>query len=133
MVLAACDSMGPDSVKPLLKFAEAKNETLERALFSHTSMDNPAAGATPAGQRFPAYFISPQVPTWDEATRGMWRLEIGGMVRTPLKLTLMDLASQSTVTLSANGGNLSLRPEKGRNLILNSGDGRAPLRQAIIE
>ena len=31
LVLAACDSMGPASAKSLLRFAERKNESLERA------------------------------------------------------------------------------------------------------
>ena len=93
MLLAACDSMGPRSAKPLLEFAEHENEVLERSLFSHRSMDVPRSGALAAGQRFPAYFISDRVPVWDEATRGVWHLEVGGMVRTPLSLTLADLSS----------------------------------------
>ena len=35
MVLGACDSQGPRSAQPLIKLAEMKNETVERALFSH--------------------------------------------------------------------------------------------------
>ena len=42
---------------------------------------------------FPSYFISDTVPVWDESTRGVWQLEIGGMVERPVKLTLADLAS----------------------------------------
>jgi DMSO/TMAO reductase YedYZ molybdopterin-dependent catalytic subunit len=93
MVLAACDSMGPRSASALLKLAERKNETLERALFRHTAMNVPSAGARPAGSRFPAYFISNRMPRWDEAMRGVWRLEVGGMVRQPLQLSLADLAA----------------------------------------
>jgi DMSO/TMAO reductase YedYZ molybdopterin-dependent catalytic subunit len=93
MLLAACDSMGPRSAKPLLELAERGNESLERTLFSHRSMDVPRGGARAAGQRFPAYFISDHVPVWDEAARGVWRLEVGGMVQNPLSLTLADLAS----------------------------------------
>ena len=93
MVLAACDSMGPRSASALLKFAERKNETLERALFRHTAMNVPSAGARPAGLRFPAYFISNRMPRWDDAARGAWRLEVGGMVRQPVQLSLADLAA----------------------------------------
>jgi DMSO/TMAO reductase YedYZ molybdopterin-dependent catalytic subunit len=93
LVLAACDSMGPKSAKGLLKFAEQKNEVLERALLSHTSMDVPSRGARAAGEHFPSYFVSEFVPVWDEATRGAWQLEIGGMVQKPLKLSLADLGS----------------------------------------
>jgi DMSO/TMAO reductase YedYZ molybdopterin-dependent catalytic subunit len=92
-VLAACDSMGPKSATRLLKFAERKNESLERALFRHTSMDVPSSSAKAAGSRFPSYFISKHVPVWDEATRGLWRLQVGGMVKQPLSLSLADLAS----------------------------------------
>jgi DMSO/TMAO reductase YedYZ molybdopterin-dependent catalytic subunit len=92
-LLAACDSMGPRSAKGLLKFAEDKNETLERALLSHRSMDVPRRGAMAAGQHFPSYFISDHVPVWDDAANGVWRLEVGGMVNKPLSLSLADLAS----------------------------------------
>ncbi|HET7374028.1 MAG TPA: twin-arginine translocation signal domain-containing protein, partial [Gemmatimonadaceae bacterium] len=95
LVLAACDSMGPKSAKPLLELAERTNERLERALLSHRSMDVPRNDASPTGQRFPSYFISDSVPVWDEATRGLWRLEVGGMVNKPLSLSLADLASLS--------------------------------------
>jgi DMSO/TMAO reductase YedYZ molybdopterin-dependent catalytic subunit len=90
-LLAACDSRGPKAAERLLRFAERRNETLERALFSHTSMDAPVAGAKLAGKALPSYFISPTVPIWDESVRGVWTLEIGGMVDRPLKLTLQNL------------------------------------------
>jgi DMSO/TMAO reductase YedYZ molybdopterin-dependent catalytic subunit len=93
LVLAACDSMGPRSASALLKFAERKNESLERALFRHTSMDVPSSRAKAAGSHFPSYYISDNVPVWDEAVRGAWRLEIGGMVAKPLQLSLADLAA----------------------------------------
>src|SRR5205823_6813513 len=38
-------------------------------------------------------FVSHQTPVWDEAANGQWHLEVGGMVRTPLKLSLADLAA----------------------------------------
>jgi DMSO/TMAO reductase YedYZ molybdopterin-dependent catalytic subunit len=93
LFLAACDSMGPESAKGLLKFAEQKNEGLERALLRHSSMDVPPRGAMAAGQHFPAYFVSDVVPVWNEAARGPWQLEIGGMVSKPIKLSLADLGS----------------------------------------
>jgi hypothetical protein len=73
MVLAACDSMGPRSATSLLKFAERKNESLERLLLRHTSMDAPPAGAKLAGSHFPSYFVSDSVPVWDESARGVSR------------------------------------------------------------
>jgi DMSO/TMAO reductase YedYZ molybdopterin-dependent catalytic subunit len=91
--LAACDSQGPKGAQSLLKLAERKNEGVERALYSHSAMNVPSAGAKAAGDRFPAYFVSEQVPVWDERARGAWRLEVSGMVRNPLSLSLADLAS----------------------------------------
>jgi DMSO/TMAO reductase YedYZ molybdopterin-dependent catalytic subunit len=74
-------------------FAESGNEKLERVLFHHSAMDVPGASAKAAGSHFPAYFVSDDVPVWDEAARGVWRLEVSGMVRKPLSLSLSDLAS----------------------------------------
>ncbi len=34
---------------------------------------------------------SDEVPVWDDAEQGPWRLEIGGMVRRPVRLTLAEL------------------------------------------
>ena len=93
LLLAACDSMGPSSAKSLLQLAERKNESLERVLLRHSSIDVPRASARPAGNAFPSYFVSDRVPEWDDATRGLWRLEIGGMVRNPVKLSLADLSA----------------------------------------
>lgn len=100
--LAACDSTGPRSAQKLLDLAMTKNESLERALFSHTSMDAAPKGALAAGQRFPSYYISKDVPVWDEAARGVWKLEVGGMVNKPLQLSLADLASLPRVGYRLN-------------------------------
>ena len=91
--LAACNSQGPRSAQRLLKLAEQKNETIERLIFRHTSIDAPPSGALPAGTHFPSYFVSAQVPVWDAAANGAWRLEVGGMVGNPLQLSLEDLAA----------------------------------------
>ena len=93
LFLAACDSQGPRSAQAILKFAEERNEAVERALLSHTSMNVPRRSAKAAGERFPSYFVSRQVPVWDESARGPWRLEVGGMVAKPLQLSLADLGS----------------------------------------
>jgi DMSO/TMAO reductase YedYZ molybdopterin-dependent catalytic subunit len=92
-LLAACDAHGPSSAQSLLDLAMAKNESLERAIFRHTSIDVPRSGALPAGQHFPAYHVADHIPVWDEAARGVWKLEVGGMVNKPLQLSLTDLAS----------------------------------------
>jgi DMSO/TMAO reductase YedYZ molybdopterin-dependent catalytic subunit len=92
-VMSACDSTGPRSAQKVLRFAERSNERVERGLFSHRAMDIPGDQARAAGQSFPSYFISRQVPVWDDAARGTWRLQVGGLVQRPLQLSLADLAS----------------------------------------
>ena len=91
MTLAGCDSTGPKSALRMLRAAERWNERVERALFRHTAMNVAPARAAAAGERFPSYFISNRVPVWDEPARGVWRLEVGGTVRRPLRLTLDEL------------------------------------------
>lgn len=93
LLLASCNSFGPRWATGLLKYAERKNETLERALFRPNAMDMPSARARTAGRSLPAYFVSDEMPVWDEAVRGVWRLQVGGMVDRPLSLSLADLAS----------------------------------------
>src|SRR3954465_11904822 len=94
----ACDSRGPRSAQSLLDLAMEKNATLEAALFRHTSMDSPKAGAKLAGNRFPSYFISPTVPTWNAQVNGPWTLEVGGLVKNPLKLSFDDLVAMRQTT-----------------------------------
>lgn len=89
--LAACDSRGPKGAERLLRYAERKNESLERTLFRHSSRDVTLSSAYPAGDKLPAYFISKTVPIWDEAQRGKWTLEVSGLVERPIRLSLEDL------------------------------------------
>lgn len=102
LALAGCESRGPRAAERLLKYAERKNELLERRLVSHTSMDHGSPGAVIAGDRFPNYHISDSVPVWDPAVRGAWRLEIGGMVARPLSLSFDDLKRLPSVTQRVN-------------------------------
>ena len=95
-LLAACDSQGPQAARPVLRFAERKNETLERVLFRHTAMDTPDARRL-AGRALPSYHISRQVPVWDESVRGRWTLEVAGLVRRPMRLTQTQLAALPSV------------------------------------
>jgi DMSO/TMAO reductase YedYZ molybdopterin-dependent catalytic subunit len=89
--ILACNSDGPKAADKVLKFAQRKNETVERAIFRHTSMDRVREGAIDAGRYFPKYHISRELPVWDESARGVWRLEVSGAVRKPLLLSLDDL------------------------------------------
>jgi DMSO/TMAO reductase YedYZ molybdopterin-dependent catalytic subunit len=101
-VLAGCDSRGPKSAERLLRYAERKNMAVERALFRHTAMDVPQKGAHDAGNKLPSYYISKTVPIWDETARGKWALEVGGLVQSPLKLTLEDLQRLPQVSHRVN-------------------------------
>jgi DMSO/TMAO reductase YedYZ molybdopterin-dependent catalytic subunit len=96
--LSACDSFGPKRAASLLRYAERKNEQLERWLFSGQSRNRVDAGAKLSGQAFPRYYISKSIPMWNEAERGVWRLEVGGAVKTPLSLTLDDMMKLRSVT-----------------------------------
>jgi len=101
--LVACNSKGPKAAGKLLTLAESKNEQIERGvIFRHTSMDHVRPGAKAAGNRFPAYHISKQIPTWDASVRGPWRLEVTGAVKRPLSLTLDDLAKFPRTTQRVN-------------------------------
>jgi len=101
-LVAACDSRGPKSAERLLRYAERKNMVVERALFRHTAMDTPQRGAHDAGNKLPSYFISETVPIWNESERGKWALEVGGLVRNPLRLTLEDLQKLPRVSHRVN-------------------------------
>jgi len=101
-VLTACDSRGPKSAERLLRYAERKNLTVERKLFRHTSMDVVQKGAHDTGNKLPSYFISDTVPIWDEAVRGKWALEVGGMVSNPRRLSLADLQQLPQVSNRVN-------------------------------
>jgi DMSO/TMAO reductase YedYZ molybdopterin-dependent catalytic subunit len=100
--LAACNSRGPKSAQKLVRYAERKNEIVERALFRHTSMDATLVGARAAGIALPAYFISKTVPVWDDSVRGAWSLEVGGMVDRPLRLSLQQLMDMPRMSQRVN-------------------------------
>ena len=101
-LLAACDSRGPASAERLLRYAERKNEGVERWLMRHDRIDRAPAGAPAAGARFPSYYIAPAVPVWDAAVRGPWALEVSGAVRRPLRLSLDDLQRLPRISQRVN-------------------------------
>ena len=101
-ILAACNSRGPKSADRLLSYAERKNEKVERALFRHTSMDATISGTRLAGTALPSYYISKTVPVWNDAAKGTWSLDVGGMVNTPLKLTLEQLVTLPRISQRVN-------------------------------
>lgn len=96
-MLTACNS-DPKSIHPLLDLAARTNEKVERALFRHGAMNRVPAAARGSGSAFPQYYVSDMVPMWDPAMNGVWRLEVSGLVKQPLSLTLDDLASLPRTT-----------------------------------
>jgi DMSO/TMAO reductase YedYZ molybdopterin-dependent catalytic subunit len=100
--LAACDSQGPQAGQQLVKWAERRNESVERLLLRHTSMDRASAAAQLAGRAFPNYFVSDTVPMWDASARGPWALEVTGLVERPLRLSLDDLLRMPRTTQRVN-------------------------------
>jgi DMSO/TMAO reductase YedYZ molybdopterin-dependent catalytic subunit len=97
-LLGACDSVGPKRAASLLRYAERKNEQVERWLFRSGSRNRVDAGARLSGRAFPRYFISDRIPMWNESERGVWRLEVSGAVQRPLSLSLDDLVKMRSVT-----------------------------------
>ncbi len=100
--LAGCNSEGPRVTQGLLAWTERRNESVERLLFRHTSMDHAPAGAPEAGAAFPEYFVSKHVPLWNAATQGPWGLTVAGLVDHPVRLSLDDLMALPRVTQRVN-------------------------------
>jgi DMSO/TMAO reductase YedYZ molybdopterin-dependent catalytic subunit len=90
-LLAGCDSGGPEWAQGVLELARRKNESVERLLLRSGARDMPSRSAASAGGAFPTYFVSPQLPRWDESARGPWTLEVTGAVRRPVRLSLDEL------------------------------------------
>jgi DMSO/TMAO reductase YedYZ molybdopterin-dependent catalytic subunit len=101
-LFGACDSRGPDGAQRIIRYAERKNEKVERTLFRHTSMDMPRAGLPLTGNALPSYYIANTVPVWDDRVKGIWSLEIAGLVSRPVKLTLSDIQRLPSVTQRVN-------------------------------
>jgi DMSO/TMAO reductase YedYZ molybdopterin-dependent catalytic subunit len=91
LALAGCDWKGPRAAESLLRSAERWNERVERKIFRPGARNVPSARAVSAGAKFPAYFIADALPVWDEEARGVWRLEVSGLVARPQRLTLDEL------------------------------------------
>ena len=95
-VLAACNSAGPQSAGKLLTFATRQNEKFERWLLGRNTAAR-TGGLVPAGDRFPSYWVSQQVPVWDTSALGAWRLEVSGAVKRPRTFTVDELRAMPMV------------------------------------
>ena len=92
LALAGCDSWTRTrAAQSWVRGAERWNERVERKIFRPGARNVPSARLAATGARFPAYFIGDQLPVWDEAARGVWRLEVSGLCARPQRLTLDEL------------------------------------------
>jgi DMSO/TMAO reductase YedYZ molybdopterin-dependent catalytic subunit len=97
-LLASCDAQGSKGARRIVRGFEGKNEVLERGIFHAGSRNRVARDAALSGRAFPTYYVSNTMPVWDPAARGAWSLEVAGLVRRPLRLSLDDLTRMRTVT-----------------------------------
>ena len=87
-LLASCGWDGGDALDPAMGAAASFNDRVSGLLFSSTKL---ARQYDPSlrSRRFPNYFISGMTPRLEQPAA--YRLEVGGLVRTPLSLTVDDI------------------------------------------
>ena len=93
-VLAACGWDGGPGLSPVLSGASRFNDWFSERLFS-SSRRAPRFSDDRRASSFPDYHISDMTPTLDEPSA--WRLEVGGLVRTPLSLSLEEVRALGRV------------------------------------
>jgi len=92
---SACGWDGGKTLRPVLGLASGFNDWVSARLFSSSRM----APKFDPGRRtssFPSYFISPMTPELPNPSA--WRLEVGGLVQTPLALSLDDIKALGRVS-----------------------------------
>jgi DMSO/TMAO reductase YedYZ molybdopterin-dependent catalytic subunit len=94
-LLGACGWDGGDTLWPLMDAASRFNDGVSGALFSSTRLAR-KYDVTQRASSFPSYFISGMTP--EPADAAAWRLEVGGLVRTPLLLTLDQVRALGRLT-----------------------------------
>lgn len=98
-LVSACSLPGSDGVQRLLKETGQANEKLERWLLrTANASDRVPRGVPIAGEAFPSYFISPQVPVWNVDMKGPWVLTVGGAVKNPVTLSFDEVRKLATHT-----------------------------------
>ena len=95
-LVAACGWDGGGTVKPALLSISRLNDWVGEHLLFSPSRLAPNYDPNRRSAGLPAYFISDTVPMLKDPAS--WRLSVGGMVRTPLSLTLDDLKRMPSVT-----------------------------------
>jgi DMSO/TMAO reductase YedYZ molybdopterin-dependent catalytic subunit len=94
-LLAACGWDGGDKVEPLLLKVSRFNDWVSEGMFSPDKLA-PKYDTDERSSRFPAYHIARMTPRL--ADPAAWRLEVGGLVREPLILSLDEIRAIGRVT-----------------------------------
>ena len=88
-IVAACGWDGGNAVRPLLLDVSRLNDWVgEKILFSRNRLA-PQYDVALRTPRLPSYFISPMMPVLQDPRA--WRLQVAGLVRQPLTLSIEDL------------------------------------------
>jgi DMSO/TMAO reductase YedYZ molybdopterin-dependent catalytic subunit len=94
-LLAACGWDGGRTARPVLRGFSRFNDWVSQLVFS-SERRAPKYDLSQRSRSFPAYHISAMTPTL--ADPAAWRLEVGGLVRTPLTLALDEIRGFEPVT-----------------------------------
>ena len=95
-VVAACGWDGGNAVRPLLLDVSRVNDWVgEKILFSKTRLA-PQYDFAERTARLPSYFISPTMPVLQDPEA--WRLQVSGLVRQPLSLSIAELQALPRTT-----------------------------------
>ncbi|PYO94974.1 MAG: molybdopterin-binding protein [Gemmatimonadetes bacterium] len=95
-IVAACGWDGGNGVRPLLLDVSRLNDWVgEKILFSERRLA-PQYDVAERSERLPSYFISPELPMLQNPSA--WRLQVGGLVRQPLSLSVADLQALPRTT-----------------------------------
>jgi DMSO/TMAO reductase YedYZ molybdopterin-dependent catalytic subunit len=94
-LLAACGWDGGDEVEPLLQRVSRFNDWVGEAIFSQDKLA-PKYDADDRSSSFPNYHISSMTPRLEDPAA--WRLEVGGLVREPMTLSLDEIRALGRLT-----------------------------------
>jgi DMSO/TMAO reductase YedYZ molybdopterin-dependent catalytic subunit len=94
-LLASCGWNGGPALEPAMGAFSRLNDRVSAALFSASRLA-PKYEPDDWSSSFPNYHISSMTPTPEDPTS--WRLEVGGMVRSPLVLTVDDVRAMGRLT-----------------------------------
>jgi len=92
---SACGWNGGDTLQPVLAGTSRFNDWFSERLFSPTRRA-PQFTSAERSNSFPNYYISDLTPTLP--TPASWRLEVGGLVRKPLTLSLEEIRALDRLT-----------------------------------